>query len=76
MSFSQQHVERPESVQRFRLRRRVAVVSRDDVDGESHSELPSAESSDNDKTYELPDDYIIIHHFAVRFPPDGFKWRP
>ena len=23
------------------------------------SELPSAESSDNDKTYELPDDYIM-----------------
>ena len=37
-----------------------AVVSRDDVDGESHGhELPSAESSDNAKTHELRDDYII-----------------
>ena len=39
-----------------------AVVSRDDVDGDSPiliHELPSAESSDNDKTFELPDDYII-----------------
>ena len=36
-----------------------AVVSRDDDDGESHGyELPSAESSDNDQTYELPDDNI------------------
>ena len=39
-----------------------AVVSRDDVDGEfpilTH-ELLSAESGDNDKTYELLDDYII-----------------
>ena len=39
-----------------------AVVSRDDVDGDSPTlihVLPSAESSDNVQTYELPDDYII-----------------
>ena len=38
------------------------VVSRDDVDGDSPiliHELPSAGSSDNVQTYELPDDYII-----------------
>ena len=37
-------------------------MSRDDVDGDSPiliHELPPAESSDNDKTYELPDDYIV-----------------
>ena len=35
------------------------VSIRDDVDGESLYDLLSAESSDNDKTHELPDEYII-----------------
>ena len=35
------------------------VVSRDDVDDDFHCcELPLAESSDNDETFELLDEYI------------------